>query len=106
MAAVVAGIRVGVLGCVLSLPGSRVQAADITNEDCTRLHAVAGPSIRGASINGVLVVEATACRVQLDQLVAHCAGCGGLSSKCGIGDICLLLHKLVLDTDANRLRFG
>lgn len=33
---------------------------------------MARPSVGCAPVNGMLVVEAAACRVQLDQLVTHC----------------------------------
>lgn len=35
------------------------------------LDAVSRPAVGRAPVNGVLVVEALACRVALDQLIAH-----------------------------------
>lgn len=41
----------------------------VSDEDCTLSYRVV--RVAGASIHGVLVVEATACRVQFNKLVAH-----------------------------------
>lgn len=46
-------------------------AAGVADQDRPALHSMAGPSIRSAPVDGVLVVEAAARRVKLNQLVAH-----------------------------------
>lgn len=48
-----------------------MRSACITDVDCALLYSMAGLAIGGTSVNGMLVVEATACRVYLKQLVAH-----------------------------------
>lgn len=48
--------------------------ASIANQDRPFLDAVAWSSVGSASVNGVLVVEASASRVQLNDLVAHDEG--------------------------------
>lgn len=61
--AAIAGVRVsrGVL------PGGLgVGAAGVADEDGPLLHIVAGASVAGAPVDGVLVVEAAAGRVELD----------------------------------------
>jgi hypothetical protein len=49
-----------------------VLAAGVSDEDLSLLDAVSGAAISDATVNGVLIVEAPASRVQLDELVAHC----------------------------------
>lgn len=48
-----------------------MRTASVTDEYRPLLDAVAGASIAGALVDSVLVVETTACRVQLNQLVTH-----------------------------------
>lgn len=50
--------------------------AGVADQDCLILHTVAGSSISSASVDGVLIIEATAHRVELNQLVAHGDGDG------------------------------
>lgn len=45
--------------------------AGVPNQDRLPLDAMSRPAIRRAPINGVLVVEAAASRVEFNQLVAH-----------------------------------
>lgn len=70
--------RVRVLCLVVATPAFRahpvgrgVPAAGVAHQDCSPLNAVAWAAVGHATIDGVLVVEAAACRVQLDQLEAH-----------------------------------
>ena len=46
-------------------------AAGVADEYCPALYAMAWPAVGGTPVNSVLVIEAAACRVKLDQLVAH-----------------------------------
>jgi hypothetical protein len=48
-----------------------VLAAGVPNKYRPHLDAVAWSTVGRTPVNGVLVVEASACRVKLDQLVAH-----------------------------------
>ena len=45
--------------------------AGISHQDCPLGDAVASGVVPGATVDGMLIVEATACRVALDQLVTH-----------------------------------
>lgn len=62
-----------------------MQAASISDVDVTLLDMVARASISDAAVHGVLVVEATAGRVDLQQLVAH-LGRGGVGLDIAGGD--------------------
>lgn len=73
LAAVVARVGVLVLAGVLRV-AARVGAASVADVDGALLDAVAGPSISCTPVNGVLVVEAAAGRVELHELVAHVGG--------------------------------
>lgn len=46
-------------------------AAGITDVDCALLNVVAWSSVCSAAVNGVLVVEAAASRVQFNKLITH-----------------------------------
>lgn len=48
-----------------------VCAAGITDVDCALLDVVAWSSVGRAAVNGMLVVEASASRVELNKLIAH-----------------------------------
>lgn len=48
-----------------------VCTAGITDVDCALLDVVAWSSVCRAAVNGVLVVEASASRVELNKLIAH-----------------------------------
>lgn len=48
--------------------------ACVSDQDCSLLDAVSRASIAGTPVDGVLVVEAPASRVELDNLVTHCNG--------------------------------
>lgn len=48
-----------------------MRAAGVSHEDFSLLDAMAWPAVGNAPVDSVLVVEATASRVQLNQLVAH-----------------------------------
>lgn len=48
-----------------------VGGARVADEDGALLDAVAATAVGGTAVDGVLVVEAVAGRVQLDELVAH-----------------------------------
>ena len=73
--AVVSRVRVCLRGRRVGPMALRVVAAGISNEDGPPLDAVAGLTKGRTPINGVLVVEASACRVELDELIAHAGGC-------------------------------
>lgn len=45
--------------------------AGIPDVDCALLDIVARPSVCRAAVNGMLVVEAAASRVELNKLIAH-----------------------------------
>lgn len=68
--AAVAGVGVGVVVGSGGLARG-VHGAGVADEDGALLHVVAATAVRGAAVDGVLVVEALAGRVQLDELVAH-----------------------------------
>lgn len=47
-------------------------AAGISDINGSLLNAVIRSAVRRAAVDGMLVVEASACRVELGKLVAHC----------------------------------
>jgi hypothetical protein len=51
-----------------------VLAAGISHQDRPPLYPMARPAVCRTTVNSVLVVEAAASRVELDQLVAHGEG--------------------------------
>ena len=51
-----------------------MDAASVPNIDLALLNAVVGPAISCASVHGMLVVQASACRVDLVDLIAHLEG--------------------------------
>lgn len=53
-----------------------MSAAGVADIDCALLDAVAWLAIGRATVNGVLIVEAAACRVELHELIAHDDGMG------------------------------
>lgn len=61
------GIAAGVVVCLWCF----VVHASITNPDCPLGYAMASGAVPGATVNGVLVVEAPAGGVSLDDLVTH-----------------------------------
>jgi hypothetical protein len=73
-AAVVAWVGIGVVGSILCA-AAWVNAASIANIDGTLLNTVARTSVGGTTVNGVLVVEASACRVELNKLITHGGEC-------------------------------
>lgn len=52
----------------------RVLAAGISNKNCPLLDIVPRLTKGRATVNGMLVVEASARRVELNELVAHVGG--------------------------------
>lgn len=48
-----------------------MRAAGVSHEDLSLLDAVAWTAVGNASVNSMLVVQAAASRVPLNQLVAH-----------------------------------
>lgn len=50
----------------------RVGMARVADQDCSLLDAVSWSSVGSAPVNGVLVVEAAAGGVELNDFVAHC----------------------------------
>lgn len=52
---------------------ARVEAARVSYQNLLLMRTMAGLPIRRAPVNGVLVVEALAHRVEFDHLIAH--GC-------------------------------
>lgn len=59
-------------------------AAGIADVDGALLDVVAWSSVCRAAVNGVLVVEASASRVELNELIAH-------------GDVCVLCGVVLVD---------
>lgn len=82
--AAIARVGVVVPACLLHAL-DRVDAAGVSDIDDALLHAVAGPSVAHAAVDGMLVVEAAAGRVQLDELVAHAGGPAAVGQPGGGG---------------------
>jgi hypothetical protein len=89
LVAVVARVRVRLRRRRVGSVALRVLAAGVSNEDGPSLDAVARLAKGRAPVNGVLVVEASACRVELDELVAHFGGCRRCLAMWDSGD-CLV----------------
>lgn len=70
-------VRVGLLAAVdcrvvCRTLGSCVDCAGVSDQNCSLCYMVV--RVVGASIHGVLEVQAMACRVSFNQLVAHDGG--------------------------------
>ena len=65
-------LSLGVVPISVVRPALGVLAAGISHQYRSPLDAVTRPSIRRAPVDGVLVVETPARRVQFYQLIAHC----------------------------------
>lgn len=56
--------------------------ASIPNEDDPLLYAVARPPIGDTAVDGMLIVETAAGRIQLDKLITHlCCSLGGRTGR-------------------------
>ena len=74
-------VRVALRCSILGIP-ARMCAAGVSDIYGAFLDAVAGPTVRCASIDGVLVVEASAGRVEFNKLVTHCCcAVGGVAES-------------------------
>lgn len=73
VAAVIAGVRVGMARGMVGWP-TCVGTARVPNIYCSFLDGMTTTAVRNTSVDGMLVVKATAGRVQLNKLVAHDEG--------------------------------
>ncbi len=86
LAALIARVRVVVLRRGVRPSRLGVLAAGVYNQDDPRRDSVSRAAVVGTPIDGVLVVEAAAGRVLLDDLIAHVAGGSGCLSGGGVED--------------------
>ena len=66
----ITGIGVCICGGVLRA-ATGMSVAGVSNEDGALLDAVAGPAVRHALIDSVLIVQTTASRIEFKELITH-----------------------------------
>lgn len=79
-------------------------AAGVTDVDCALLDVVTRSSVCRAAVNGVLVVEATASRVQFNKLITHGALCYGRSNMALVGELDKVASEVDDDTPVENTR--